>query len=70
MAHHGCELRRQNFVHAAKVEAEVDVLQNVSERIDGKHGEEQPRRAEGVRVADVEEDDCAEDRQPQGKMTQ
>lgn len=69
MAHHGCELRRQNFVHAAKVEAEVDVLQNVSERIDGKHGEEQPRRAEGVRVADVEEDDCAEDRQPRGKMT-
>ena len=70
MAHHGCELRRQNFVHAAKVEAEVDVLQDVSERVDGEHGEEQPRRAEGVRVADVEEDDCAEDRQPRGKMTQ
>ena len=66
MAHHGCKLRRQNLVHAAKVDAEVDVLQDVSERVDGEHGEEQPRRAEGVRVADVEENDWSEGRQPQG----
>jgi hypothetical protein len=65
MAHDRRELRRQNAVHAAEIEAEIDVLQDIPGRIDGEYGEEQPRRAEGIRVAEVEEDDRAQDRQPQ-----
>ena len=65
MAHDRRELRRQNVVHAAEIETEVDVLEDVPDRVDCEDGEEQPRRAEGVRVADVKEDDRAQDRQPQ-----
>ena len=64
-AHHNRKLGREDLVNAAKVEAEVDVLENVSQCIDAKYGQQQPGRAECVRIADVKEDDCAQHRQPQ-----
>src|SRR3954465_14238634 len=55
IAERAADRRGKEPVLAAEKQTEINIFDDVAERIDGDHGEEQPRRSKDARVANIKD---------------